>query len=237
MGGPPRNIFISNLLIQLKTTGMKGKTAIVFGATGLTGSEVVRQLLEDERYERVKIFARHDPQISHKKLEVHISDISDVNNCSEHITGDDIFICLGTTIRKAGSIKAMEEADRDIPAAIADVAAANDVRGLAVVSSIGANAGSRNYYLRIKGEMEQLVRNAGITKTVIVRPSMLLGNRNEFRFGEEAGKLIMRAFGFLFVGRLRKYRGIQGADVAAAMIRILNSPATGDKVIYESDEL
>jgi len=216
---------------------MEKKTAIVFGATGLVGSELMKQLAADERYAIVKVFVRRDPGILDNKAEIAIVDVSDVKSYSEKISGDELYICLGTTIKKAGSIEAMESTDRDMPAEIAGIARENGVRVVSVVSSIGADAGSRNYYLRIKGEMEEEIAATAFDRTIIVRPSILLGNRNENRFGEEAGKFIMKSLRFLFIGRLRKYRGIEARDVAKAMIRLVNTNPKPEKIVFESDEL
>jgi uncharacterized protein YbjT (DUF2867 family) len=216
---------------------MKRKTALVFGATGLVGTETVRHLLEDEAYEKVVTFVRRDQLITHPKLISHRVQISDIESYKELLTGDDLFISLGTTIKKAGSIQAMEIADRDVPAAISVAARGNGVKAVAVVSSIGANVSSRNYYLRIKGEMERAIIGAGFDKTIIVRPSILLGKRAEFRFGEAVGKVFMKTFRFIFSGPLRKYRGIEASDVAASMITLINSQVQPGQVVFESDEL
>ena len=216
---------------------MEGKTAIVFGATGLTGSELVRQLLADDRYSKVKVFVRRHPGPDHEKLIIHVTDIADTDSYRDELTGDDLFICLGTTIKKAGSVKAMEVADRDVPAAIARAARNNGVSSVAVVSSIGADSWSRNYYLRIKGEMEMEIAGTGFDRTIIVRPSILLGKRNEFRFGEEAGRVVMKALKYLLIGRLRKYRGIEARDVAKGMIRLINVQPKPEAIVFESDEL
>jgi uncharacterized protein YbjT (DUF2867 family) len=129
----------------------------------------------------------------------------------------------------------MEKIDRDLPVSIARQAKANGVTRVAVVSSIGADSGSKNYYLRIKGEMEEGVLKSGISRIVIVRPSMLLGERKERRVGEIAGKIVMKTFSPLLAGKLIKFRAIHGRDVARAMIVLLGRES--DKSIYESDEL
>ncbi|MFO7573539.1 MAG: NAD(P)H-binding protein [Bacteroidales bacterium] len=216
---------------------MKRKTAVVFGATGLVGSELVRELESDERYSAVKVLVRRDVEFDGEKTEVLKVNVSDVNSYATDIKGDELFICLGTTIKKAGSVSAMEAADRDLPAEIAIAAINNGVEAVAVVSSIGADPGSRNYYLRIKGEMEERIAGAGFKRTVIVRPSILFGKRKEYRFGEEMGKAIMKVFRFLLMGRLRKYRGIEARDVARAMIRLINDRSAHARVYYESDSL
>jgi uncharacterized protein YbjT (DUF2867 family) len=216
---------------------MEAKKALVFGATGLVGSELVKQLLADERYAAVTVFVRRDPGIVHPKLTSRIVDIADVKSYASGLAGDELYICLGTTIKKAGSIKAMEVADRDVPAAVARAAHDNGVRSVAVVSSIGADDSSRNYYLRIKGEMEREIAATGFSRTVIVRPSILLGKRNEHRFGEEVGKTVMKGLRFLLVGGLRKYRGIEASDVAKGMVRLLNAHPKPEAIVFESDRI
>jgi len=216
---------------------MEQKTAVIFGATGLVGNELLRQLIADKRYTGIKVFGRRDPGINDKKLVNRIVDIADVKSWSSEITGDELYICLGTTIKKARSIAAMEVADRDVPAEIARVGRDNGVKAIAVVSSIGADPGARNYYLRIKGEMETEIAGIGYDRTVIVRPSMLLGKRDEYRFGEEVGKAVMKALRILFIGKMRKYRGIEAIDVAKGMIRLLNTNPKPERIVFESDEL
>ena len=129
-----------------------------------------------------------------------------------------MFICLGTTIKKAGSIERMEQIDRDIPIKIGELSQTLGIKKIAVISSIGANANSRNYYLRIKGEMENGLKTLDFDNIVIARPSLLLGDRKEQRFTETIGKFLVKTLGFLLVGNLRKYRGIHVRKVARAMI-------------------
>ncbi|MFO7755029.1 MAG: NAD(P)H-binding protein [Bacteroidales bacterium] len=214
---------------------MVNKTAIVFGATGLTGSALVNELIQNMRYTAVKVFARRDLDLEHIKVIEHIVNIEKPGEYSDIINGDDLFICLGTTMRKAGSVKKMEEIDRDLPIAIAKAALLNGVRNIAVVSSIGANPSSRNYYSRIKGELEQSILAMQFKRKVIVRPSVLLGKRSEIRILEAMGKALVQAFGFLLTGKNKKYRGIKATVVAKAMVRAINE--SSGKEIYESDEL
>jgi uncharacterized protein YbjT (DUF2867 family) len=175
--------------------------------------------------------------MEYKFLNIHIEviDFDQLEKYAHLIAGDDLFICLGTTIRKAGSVKRMEQIDRDLPVQIARIAFQNGVTRCAVVSSIGAGASSRNYYQRIKGEMENGIREIPFDRTIIARPSILFGRRHEFRFGELIGRLFMRAFGWVLFGPMKKYRGIHADRVAKAMINLLR--AADEQVIYESDEL
>jgi uncharacterized protein YbjT (DUF2867 family) len=214
---------------------MNKKTALVFGATGLIGNLLLEELIKSVEYKEIRIFVRQPSGISYPDVTEFIIDFDSIEKHTEQIKGEDLFICLGTTIKKAGSVKKMEEIDRDLPVKIATLASANGIKRVAVVSSLGASAGSKNYYLRIKGEMETGILNVNFENTAIVRPSMLLGERKEKRTGEVMGKIVMKTFKPLLSGKLRKYRAIHGRDVARAMIAILQKEPV--KYIYESDEL
>jgi len=215
---------------------MENRTAIIFGGTGLVGRSLIEELLKSDNYKEIRVFLRSSvilPETS--GIRVYKIDFDHPENFNEHITGDDLFICLGTTIKKAGSIGRMEQIDRDLPVILAKTARKNGVKRIAVVSSIRANKDSANYYLRIKGEMEQKIMDLDFETIAIVRPSLLLGDRNEKRRGENAGKYLMKLIGIFLIGRFRKYRGIKASDVAGAMIYILANH-TG-KEVFESDRL
>ena len=214
---------------------MEPRTAIVFGATGMVGNILLEELINSADYSVIKIFVRESTGISEPKVQEIITDVSDPAGYSAKITGDDLFICLGTTIKKAGSVANMEKIDRDLPVRIAGQARKNGTKNIAVVSSIGAAKTSRNYYLRIKGEMETGILKLNFDNTVIVRPSMLLGERKEKRSGEMVGKVVMKTFQPVLIGKLLKYRAIHAGDVARAMILIMQKKR--EKNIFESDEL
>jgi uncharacterized protein YbjT (DUF2867 family) len=214
---------------------MEVKTAIVFGATGLVGNLLLEELINSGEYSAIKIFVRQSTGVSEPKVEEIITDFSNPDNLSARLTGDDLFICLGTTIKKAGSVANMEKVDRDLPVKIAELAQKNGLRNIAVISSIGANESSKNYYLRIKGEMEKGILSLNLDNTVVVRPSMLFGERKEKRTGEVVGKVVMKAFQPVLLGNLMKYRAIHARDVAKAMILLLKEKK--EKKIFESDEL
>jgi uncharacterized protein YbjT (DUF2867 family) len=214
---------------------MEQRTAIVFGATGLVGNLLLEELGKTGNYSAIRIFVRQTAGISSPGIEEIIADFSNIPGFAAEIRGDDLFICLGTTIKKAGSVENMEKIDRDLAVEIALQARKNDVKRVAVVSSIGADPSSKNYYLRIKGEMERGILVAGFEKTVIVRPSILMGERKETRPGEIAGKVVMKVIQPVLSGKLLKYRAIHGRDVARAMIMLLDKES--GKNIFESDEL
>lgn len=212
-----------------------GKTALVFGSSGLVGSALVHWLESSEEYDRVLLFLRNPLRNSQGKTEVVPVDFDQLERIAPKIMGDEVFCCLGTTIRKAGSQAAFRKVDAEYPAKIALIARQNGVKGFYVVSSLGASADSRNFYLRTKGEMEQAVIQAQFPEYGIFRPSLLLGSRKEFRFGEKLAQGTMPLFNWMLAGRFRKYRGIRASDVAKAMV-ITASRKMGEH-IFESDRI
>ncbi|MFN8242021.1 MAG: NAD(P)H-binding protein [Bacteroidales bacterium] len=222
-------------MTQEKHTEMEQRKALVFGSTGLVGNLLLEELILSSKYSVIKVFVRQPTGLLEPKVVEIVSDLTDIQAVANEITGDDIFICLGTTIKKAGSVSNMEKIDRDLPVKIAETASFNGVKNLAVVSSIGASPSSANYYLRIKGEMEQRILSLGFSSISVVRPSMLLGERRERRTGEMIGKFVMTAVKPVLTGKFRKYRAIHGRDVARSMIALVQgSPENG---IYESHQL
>lgn len=214
---------------------MQKKTAILFGATGLTGSHVLQNLLKDERYEIIKVFTRSELGDRSDKIEIIKTSLEELDKHKDRINGHDVFCCLGTTIKKAGSRDNFRKVDLEFPAKIAEIASNNKVPNFLMISSIGADADSSSFYLRTKGEAEKAIQQFSFNKVVILRPSMLLGKRGEFRLLEEAGKLIMFPLRFLLRGRLRKYRAIDAQRVARAMVKFAN--ITTNKSVFESHEI
>ncbi len=201
------------------------KRAVVFGATGLVGRNVVEQLLSNDLISSVTIVARREVKISHSKLKCLIlSDFSDLDNHAEFLCAEIYFVCTGTTIKKAGSKDNFFKTDHDIPLKIARLAERLNVPVLSVISSIGADSRSGNFYLKTKGIMENSLKEAYEGDLQIMRPSLLLGKREEFRPAEFAGVILFKALGWLMVGPVRKYRGVEAGDVASLMIQgALNS--------------
>jgi uncharacterized protein YbjT (DUF2867 family) len=129
-----------------------------------------------------------------------------------------VFCCIGTTQKTAGSTEAFQKVDRDIPVALARWAAANGVSTFVAISSIGADAHSKSVYLRTKGEMEEGVATAGVPSTYILRPSLLDGEREEFRLAEQIGNRALAVINPLMVGPLKRYRSVHTQTVAGAML-------------------
>nr|WP_315158539.1 oxidoreductase [uncultured Flavobacterium sp.] len=215
---------------------MQTKTALVIGSTGLIGSQLVDLLLASEHYEKVLIFVKRDSGKSHLKLEQHIINFDAPETYQHLVKGDDLFCTIGTTIKKAGSQSAFRKVDYEYPIAFSKIAKTNNIKQFLIVSSLGANKDSNNFYLKTKGEMEAELAKANFETTVIVRPSLLLGQRSEFKLGEKIGAFFSKGFSFLLFGKLKKYRPIESSTVAKAMHLLAQSTKKG-YMIYESDEL
>ena len=214
---------------------MEKRTAILIGATGLVGSFVLDELIKNGTYEKIIVLSRRAGHYTNKKIAEIVTDFDNLQQLESNVKGHDLFCCLGTTIKKAGSQAAFRKVDYELPVILAEIALRNNINRFIVISSIGANPVSRNFYLRTKGEMEQALLKILAGKVFIVRPSMLLGKRNEFRMGEVAGKWVIRILNPLFIGRLAQYKGIHASDVARAMIYIALHGS--EKQIVESYEL
>ncbi len=205
---------------------MNGKTALVIGATGLVGKQLVNQLLSNERYTAIKLFVRRPTQIEDPKIKEYLIDI----------TGDILFSCLGTTLKQAGSKKAQYRIDYTYQYEFARIASENAVPDYMLISSPSANPKSMLFYTRIKGELEEAVKKLGFSKICIIQPSVLSGNRPEKRPGEEIGGKIINALGRIFPFA-RKYRSISGETVAKAMVALARKDETSRVSVYKLDEL
>jgi uncharacterized protein YbjT (DUF2867 family) len=196
---------------------MAQRTAIVAGATGLVGSLCLKELLDDPAYAQVTAILRRPCGHSHPKLTEKIIDFDNLSSLTP-IAVDDAFCALGTTIGKAGSQEAFRKIDFGYSKAFAEFALAGGAKQFALVSSVGANARSRNFYLRTKGEIEDAVAALPFQSVHIFQPSFLMGARQEQRAGEGAGLAIAKMLQFAFIGSFSKYRPILASTVAAAMI-------------------
>jgi len=191
--------------------------------------------LKDKRYGKIILFNRSFQKIEHPNIEQIVADFSALNQMATQLLADEYFCCLGTTIKKARTKKAFEYVDYQLPLNIAKLAKENKVPKLLIVSSIGASAKSSTFYLKVKGQMEEEIGKIGIESLSFFRPSMLLGARKESRMGEAIGKVVMKMFGFLLFGKLKKYRAIEAEIVAKAMVVVANGSFS--KSIFESDEI
>jgi uncharacterized protein YbjT (DUF2867 family) len=212
-----------------------GRSALILGATGLVGNHCLDLLLKDPRYSSVRVIGRRPLGISDPKLKERVVDLDRMEAEVDLFAVDHVFCCLGTTIRKAGSQEAFSRVDVEYPTRAAGLSAKAGARSFLVVSALGADARSRIFYNRAKGQMEEQVRRAAGGVVWILRPSLLVGDRPEPRTGELVGEAVLRIIKPVMVGSLRRYRSIRAVDVARAMIALANSSGSGG--IVESDEI
>lgn len=211
------------------------KTAIILGATGLTGGMVLEKLLKDERYDTVKLFSRSTVGINHSKIEEHLIDLFELDKYADSFTADEVYCNIGTTKAKTPNEELYRKIDYGIPVAAAKLAKNNNIKKFLVISALGSDANSKIFYNRTKGEMERDVLKAGIPETYIFQPSLIAGNRKEKRTFEAIGKQVMKVLNFLMIGPLRKYRSIHPETIAKAMIIVANNGFRKQKI--ESDEI
>jgi uncharacterized protein YbjT (DUF2867 family) len=212
------------------------RTALLFGATGLVGGHCLKLLLANDSYSEVVLFLRHPIPITHAKLKQHLIDFDHLHNYTTSLQGDDLYCCLGTTMRKAGSQEAFERVDYHYPVEIAQIASANGVRQYLLVSSIGADPSSANFYLRTKGKVEEAIKAIPFRAHLIFRPSFLMGSRQEVRLGERIGIAAVRALTAAPMSPLKKYRPIAASVVAAAMVSRALANLEGIH-LFESDDI
>jgi uncharacterized protein YbjT (DUF2867 family) len=212
------------------------RTALLAGATGLVGRHLLRLLLDDRAYERVTAVVRRGLPVSHKKLvqrEIDFDLLADLGNVPRV---HDVFCCLGTTMRKAGSEDAFRRVDLGYVRELARVAHRHRAAQFLLVSAIGADPASRIFYNRVKGEAEDAIRQVAFEGVHVFRPSFLVGQRAEFRPRERIGIAAFRMVSPLMVGPLRQYRPIQAETVARAMVRVARDGGKGVHV-YLSDRI
>lgn len=215
---------------------MNNKTAILLGASGLVGSFLLDILLNSEEYRSVIIFVRKEIGLKHSKLTEYIIDFDQLDNYADLVQGDDLFCCLGTTIKQAKTREAFKLVDYYYPLKFAEMAKKNGVTQFLMVTSIGANDTSSVFYLKTKGACEEAIKKLNLSSTSIFRPSSLLGPRKVVRPQERIGEIVMKVFSFCLIGKLKKYRPIQAQRVAEAMSIVAQSPKQGF-TIYESDQI
>ncbi len=193
------------------------KTAIVLGATGLVGSELLQQLLIDGSFSQILVFTRRALEISHPKLKNEVIDFNNPDSWIEKVKGDVLFSAFGTTIKKAGTKENQWKIDYTYQYQMAQAARKNGVPAMVLVSSAGASANSKIFYSRMKGELDRDVKALAFERLTIIKPSILAGHRNEKRVGETFGLLMGKLLGKM--PYLNKYQSIQAYTVAKAMVQ------------------
>lgn len=212
------------------------KTAIVIGATGLVGKQLVEILFTNKEYQTVKVFSRRSAGLANEKLEEHLVDFDKFENWKDDVSGDVLFSSMGTTIKQAGSKDAQYKVDYTYQYQVAKAAAENGVKQLVLISSLGANPKSSIFYSRIKGELDQAVEKLSFKSVCVLRPSALIGDRPEERAGE---KTMIKTTEFFskILPFLKKYKPIDATIVAAAMVNVVNQYGEKKYSIFNNSEL
>ena len=211
------------------------KTALLFGSSGLIGGHLLNKLIQNNDYNKIKIFVRVEPEIQDSKIEIIKADFNNLKNHIKDIKGDDCFFCIGTTKQNSPDKNEYKRIERDMPVEIAQIAKANSVNSFVYVSSGFADPKNSGAYLRYKGEVEEELKELNFTKLGIMRPSFLMGNRKEKRFGEKIGIFLFKLLSPLFLGPLKKMKPIHSEIVANAMIKVANEDI--QQSIFESNEI
>ncbi len=193
------------------------KTAIILGATGLTGSILLKKLLKDPVYEKIKLFSRSTADMNSPKIEEHLIDMLQLEKHSEAFKADVVFCCIGTTKSKTPNKETYKKIDYGIPVTAAKLAKKNGIKTFIVISAMGADENSSIFYNKTKGEMQRDVLNQHIENTYILQPSLIVGDREENRFGEKMATIFMKTFGFLIP---KKYKMIKAETIAEAMLAL-----------------
>ena len=206
---------------------MVGKSALIVGASGLIGSELLNCLLNSQEYSKVIALVRKPLGIQQAKLEEHVIKFEELARHRNCFKVEDVFCCLGTTIKKAGSQEAFKRVDVDYPLEMARLANDMQVEKFLIISSMGANPNSAVFYSRMKGLLEQKLTEIGFKSLHIFRPSLLLGDRKEFRMGEALSSVLTKGLSFIFKGPLKNYKPITSRAVAEGMYRAAQNKTTG----------
>ncbi|SEL43027.1 Uncharacterized conserved protein YbjT, contains NAD(P)-binding and DUF2867 domains [Parapedobacter koreensis] len=208
---------------------------MLFGATGLIGAALLRHLLDNPAYDRIIVISRRDLAIKHPKLIQLIADLQSITKIETQLVADDVFCCLGTTRKKTPDLAAYYQVDHDYPLAAASLTKKNGASSFMLVSAIGADPRSANFYLRMKGETERDISAVGFDYLHIFRPSLLTGQRKERRGLESISEGVFTIINPFLVGRMKRYRSIPAADVAKAMDSAAQRKTKGTFIYYWND--
>ena len=211
------------------------KTALLFGSSGLIGSNLLDNLINNNNYNKIKIFVRGLPSINNSKVEVIKTDFLDLDTLKENLIGDDCFFCIGTTHKDTPDKNEYRRIEYDLPVHLAKIAKFNSINNFIYVSSIGANPKASSTYLKNKGQAEEELKKIGFSNLSIIQPSFLVGNRKAFRISEALGIPVMKFLSLFFLGGFKKYTPINVEIVVKAMIKIASEKYNEET--YLSDRL
>lgn len=195
--------------------------ALIVGATGLVGRELVKTLLQTKHYDKVDIIVRKKLSIVHPRLQQHRMSFEEWSELpKEMFEHTDVFCALGTTRKKAGSKQNFRLVDYDYVMKIAQLAKMHHANKFIVVSAMGADVKSKFFYSRVKGEVEQALKELQLPQLIVIRPSLILGERYEKRFGEQFAARLYYWFSFAFKGKMKRYKPVQAKHIAEAMHKL-----------------
>jgi uncharacterized protein YbjT (DUF2867 family) len=212
------------------------KKAVIAGATGLIGRELVHLLLHDIHYDEVFILVRTMTPLDHPKLTQVVTDFNNLEEIAVYLNHADVFCTLGTTIKIAKTQEAFRKVDYEYPLQLAQLAQTHAANQFLVVTAMGANANSKIFYSKVKGQLENSLKLLGLTALHIFHPSLLLGDRKEVRKGERIGSMLSKGLSVFLIGSLSKYKPIHVNTVARGMIQAAQQEAIGTQ-IYEYDQI
>ena len=211
------------------------KTAIILGATGLTGNILLEKLIEDKRYETIKLFSRSKIEGLPTKVKQFIGDLLELDQFKADFTADEVYCCIGTTAKKTPNRTLYKQIDYGITVTAAKLSKENNIPTFLVISAMGANKKSNVFYNKIKGEMEHDVLQQNIKNTVILRPSLIGGKRNERRLLEKIGLTVFKIIQPLFIGPLKEYQIVYAESIAQAMINLANNTSHAEVIMTSND--
>jgi len=208
---------------------MSGQTAVVVGATGMIGNLVVQELITDEAFRTIRVLVRKVVVFASPKVEVKVVNFDDAEDIAQKLgSGDSIFCCVGTTQSKVkGDPEAYRKVDFHLPLNVAKQGLKNGFDSFSLVSAVGANARSKNFYLKLKGETEEALKAVHMPSMHIFQPSLLMGRRTEFRITEKFAQALFPVFAIFFAGALKKYKPVKAIEVAQAMISCAKTAIPG----------
>ncbi|WP_342646547.1 NAD(P)H-binding protein [Mucilaginibacter sp. CSA2-8R] len=191
--------------------------AVIAGASGFIGTELLQLLLQSQQYSEVLTLVRHELPVKHKKLVQLVVNFDKLEQHQAAINGHAIFCCLGSTRSKTPDLSVYRKIDHDYPLQLAQIGRQNKIPQFHLVSAIGADSKSGNFYTKLKGQTENDIQQVGISSLHIYQPSLLTGDRKEFRLAEKIAAVAMKVIDPILFGDLKKYRSIPAATVARAM--------------------
>ena len=209
---------------------------LIAGASGLVGNELLELAQSNTEIKSIHLIGRRKLEIEDSKIEQHIVAFSDLEKFKINTSIDTVFCCLGTTIKKAGTQEKFKLVDYNYVVNLANWTKVNGANQFVVVSAMGASPKSSVFYSKVKGQMQEAISNLNIPSVSILQPSLLMGNRPEFRLGEKIAIGLMSVLNIFFVGPLKKYKSIQAQTVASAMFNLSKNCQPG-VTIFTNDEL